>query len=103
MDETYSNIAFKLQNDLIDIITKKQEVNEYELIVFKYLFISELKIPLLEDFGVEINENSFSLYIIPDNLDFNVLRKLDDAFDKFQLQFMPNPYNILKLQFNLGD
>ena len=68
------------------------------------MFISELKIPLLEDLGVEITEDSFILYIIPDDLKFSVLRKLDDVFDKFTLSFMPNKYNIIKLKFSLdGD
>ena len=69
--------------------------------MYKYLFISELKIPLLEDIGIEINDDSFMLYIIPDNLSFDVLKKLDSYFDKFDLYFMANPYNILKLKFQL--
>ena len=67
------------------------------------MFISELKIPLLEDLGVEITENSFILYIIPDGLELDILRKLDDVFDKFKVSFMPNDYNILKLRFLLED
>jgi hypothetical protein len=74
-------------------------VNEYELIVYKYVFISELKIPLLEDLGVEIDDNSFILYIIPDDLKFETLKRIDDIFDKFELIFMPNQYNLLKLKF----
>jgi len=73
------------------------------LIVYKYVFISELKIPLLEDLGVEITEDSFILYIIPDGLELDILRKLDDVFDKFKVSFMPNDYNILKLRFLLED
>lgn len=67
------------------------------------MFISELKIPLLEDLGVEITEDSFILYIIPDGLELDILRKLDDVFDKFKVSFMPNDYNILKLRFLLED
>lgn len=74
-------------------------MNEYELIVYKYVFISELKIPLLEDLGVEIDDNSFILYIIPDDLKFETLKRIDDIFDKFELIFMPNQYNLLKLKF----
>lgn len=67
------------------------------------MFISELKIPLLEDLGVEITEDSFILYIIPDSLELDILRKLDDVFDKFKVSFMPNDYNILKLRFLLEE
>ena len=67
------------------------------------MFISELKIPLLEDLGVEITEDSFILYIIPDGLELDILRKLDDVFDKFKVSFMPNDYNTLKLRFLLED
>lgn len=101
--ETFEVIASKIQDELSDIIRNRKELNEYELIVYKYLFISELKIPLLEDLGVEVKEDSFILYIIPDNLEFEELRKLDDAFDKFELKFMANPYNLIKLEFVLGD
>ncbi len=79
-------------------------MNDYELIVYKYTFISELKIPLLEDLGVEIIEDAFILYVIPDDLQFNVLRHLDDVFDKFKLVFMANEYNLLKIKFMIdGD
>lgn len=87
----------------MDIIISNKEINDYELIVYKYVFISELGIPLLDDLGVEINENSFILYIIPDDLEFSLLRKLDDVFDKFKVSFMQNSYNIIKLRFSLGD
>ena len=60
-----------------------------------------MKIPLLEDFNVEITEDSFIVYIIPDGLEFALLRKLDDAFDKFKLMFMSNEYNLIKLQFKV--
>jgi len=96
-------LAFKIQNELIDIINSNKELNDYELIVYKYVFISELEIPLLDDFGIEITEDSFILYIIPDDLKFSLLRKLDDAFNKFELSFMPNPYNVIKLKFMLSD
>ena len=100
---TFEAIAVKLQEELVDIIENNKEVNDYELIVYKYVFISELKIPLLEDFGIEIEEDFFVLYIIPDGLEFDLLRKLDDVFDRFSITFMPNDYNILKLKFTLGD
>lgn len=93
-------IASKLQEELIDIIIHNKEVNDYELIVYKYVFISELKIPLFEESGIEILDEGFVLYIIPDDLEFNVLRKLDDAFDKFELNFMANPYGLIKLKFS---
>lgn len=96
-------MAFKIQNELIDIINSNKELNDYELIVYKYVFITELKIPLLDDFGIEITEDSFILYIIPDDMKFSLLRKLDDAFNKFELSFMPNPYNVIKLKFMLSD
>ena len=85
------------------IIENNIEVNDYQLIMYKYIFTSELKIPLLDDLGVEIAENSFILYIIPDDLELSLLRKLDDAFDRFEASFMPNPYNLLKLKFALCD
>ena len=57
----------------------------------------------MEDIGIEICEDSFVLYIIPDDLEFELLRKLVDAFDRFKVTFMANRYNILKLRFKLGD
>lgn len=102
-EETFEVIASKLQDELADIIRNNKEVNEYELIVYKYMFISELKVPLLDDLGVEIKEDSFVLYIIPDDLLLSKLREIDDAFDKFKLSFLPNEYNILKLKFLLCD
>ncbi|MBQ2636092.1 MAG: hypothetical protein IJG09_05270 [Methanobrevibacter sp.] len=100
---TFEAIALKLQEELADIIENNKDVNDYELIVYKYVFISELKVPLLEDLGIEIEEDFFVLYIIPDDLEFDLLRKLDDVFDKFKVTFMPNDYNILKLKFTLSD
>lgn len=100
---TFNTIASKLQDELVDILKSKKEMNDYELIVYKYVFISELNIPLFEDLGVEINEDSFVLYVIPDDLEFSRLRDLDDAFDKFAITFLPNSYNLLKLNFRLSD
>lgn len=100
---TFKAIASKLQDELVDIIKSKKEVNDYELIVYKYLFISEMNIPIFEELGVEITEDSFILYVIPDDLEFNLLRDLDDSFDKFTITFLPNSYNILKLNFKLSD
>lgn len=101
--ETFDVIAQKLQEELADIIKANKEVNDYELIVYKYIFISELKIPLLEDLGVEITEDAFILYVIPDDLKFSCLRQLDDVFDRFEMSFMANEYNILKIKFLLED
>jgi len=100
---TFERIASKLQEELIEIIKSNKELNDYEIIVYKYVFISELGIPLLEDLGVEITEDSFILYIIPDDLEFEVIRRLDDAFDLFKLTFMPNDYNLIKIKFELSD
>lgn len=102
-EDTFEAIAFKLQDELADIIANQKEVNDYELIVYKYIFISELKIPLLDDLGIEISDDSFYLYIIPDNLKLDVLRKLDDVFDRFEISFMQNSYNLLKLRFLMCD
>lgn len=100
---TFENVASKLQEELFEIIQSNKEINDYELIVYKYVFITELGIPLFEDIGIEICDDSFILYIIPDNLEFGLLRKLDDAFDRFRVTFMPNNYNILKLRFRCFD
>ena len=100
---TFDEVASKLQCELADIIMNRKEVNEYELIVYKYLFITELKIPVHEDLGVEIVEDSFVLYLIPDGLEFRVIRRLDDAFDRFRITFMPNDYGLVKLKFELSD
>lgn len=100
---TFEAVAVKIQDELADIIKNKKELNEYELIVYKYVFISELEIPLLEDLGVEITEDSFILYVVPDDLEFEMLRKLDDNFSKFKISFLPNSYIILKLRFKLCD
>lgn len=102
-EETFDVIASKLQDELVSIIRNEKEVNDYQLIVYKYIFISELKIPLHEELGLEITDDSFAIYIIPDDLKFGVLRLLDDAFDRFELNFAPNEYNILKLNFRLCD
>ena len=102
-EETFDAIALKLQDELVDIIKSGIDVNDYQLIMYKYIFISELKVPLFEDIGVEICDDSFVLYVIPDDLEFDLLRKLDDAFDKFKVTFMPNPYNLIKLRFSLCD
>ena len=100
---TFKVVASKLKDDLVDIISNNSDVNDYELIVYKYVFISELKIPLHEDLGVEIEDDSFILYIIPDDLKFSTLRELVDEFGEFDVTFMPNSYNILKLKFRLSD
>ena len=102
-EETFDAIALKLQDELVDIIKSGIDVNDYQLIMYKYIFISELKVPLFEDIGFEICDDSFVLYVIPDDLEFDLLRKLDDAFDKFKVTFMPNPYNLIKLRFSLCD
>lgn len=86
---------------MTEIISNNKQVNDYELIVYKYVFISELKIPLQDDFGFEIDDDSFILHVIPDDLKFEVIRKLDDVFDRFELIFMPNELNLLKLKFLL--
>lgn len=100
---TFNVIAGKLQEDLIDIIKSGKDVNEYELIVYKYVFITELGMPVHEELGVEIDDDSFILYIIPDDLKFTSLANLVEAFDKFEVTFMPNSYNFLKLNFKLDD
>ena len=100
---TFDVIASILQSELVEIIKDNNEVNDYELIVYKYVFISELKIPLFEELGFELTEDSFILYIIPDDLEFSVIRRLDDAFDNFKLTFMPNDYNLIKIKFELCD
>lgn len=92
-----------MQDELADIIKNNLEVNDYQLIMYKYIFISELKVPLLEDWGIEITEESFVLYIVPDDLKFDLLRDLDDVFDRFELSFASNNYNIIKLRFKLCD
>ena len=86
-----------------NIIKSNVEVNDYQLIMYKYIFISELKVPLQEDLGIQIEEGSFILYVIPDDLKLSILRKIDDAFDKFNVTFMPNSYNLIKLKFSLCD
>ena len=100
---TFKVVASKLKEDLIDIIRNDRDVNDYELIVFKYVFISELKIPVHEELGIEIEDDSFILHVIPDDLKFSTLRELVDEFDEFDVIFMPNSYNILKLKFRLSD
>ena len=100
---TFKAIADKLQEELIDVIHSENEVNDYELIMYKYLFISELGIPLFEDGGIEMTGDSFILYVIPDDLEFSLLRKLADAFDEFKITFMPNSYGLIKLRFELCD
>lgn len=102
-EETFDAIASKLQDDLANVILGKKQINEYELIVYKYVFISELKMPLFEEMEIEITSDSFILHLIPDDLQFTQLRKLDEAFDRFKISFLPNSYNLLKLNFKLSD
>lgn len=102
-EETFDAIASKLQDELVGIIKNNVEVNDYLLVMYKYIFISEMKVPLQEDLGVQISDDSFILYIIPDDLELSLLRKLDDVFDRFDATFMPNPYNLIKLKFALRD
>ena len=101
--QTFDVVASKLQDELIDVISNDNQVNDYELIVYKYVFISELNIPVVEDLGIEILEDAFVMYLILDGLKFSLLAKLDDAFDKFELVFMPNSYGVIKLKFLLSD
>lgn len=101
--ETFDALASKIQDELADIIQNNKTLNEYELIVYKYVFISELKIPLLEDFDFKVTEDSFIVHLIPDGLQLELLRRLDDAFDKFEITFMPNKFNVIKLKFRLRD
>lgn len=100
---TFDVIASKIQDELAEIISNGDEVNDYGLIVYKYVFISELKIPVHEDLGIKIKENSFVLHIIPDDLEFELLENLVNAFDKFKAKFKANDYNIIKLEFVMRD
>lgn len=86
---------------MASVIQNKKQINEYELIVYKYMFISELGMPLFDEKEIEIDSDSFTVHMIPDALEFDRLRKLDDAFYRFDLIFMPNVYNLLKIRFNL--
>lgn len=102
-DDYFREVGLKLQDELASVIMSNQEVNDYELIVYKYVFIRELEIPLVEDLAIEIDDDSFIVYMIPDNLAFDKLRMLDDVFDRFKIFFMPNRYNVVKLKFLLSD
>lgn len=102
-DEYFRKVALKLQDELADIIMGDGQANEYELIVFKYVFSTELEIPLLDDLSIEMDEDSFSIYVIPDDLPFSKLRQLVDVFDRFDVIFMSNSYNSIKLKFVLSD
>ena len=99
IDITFEQIALKLQDELADIIINAREVNDYELIMYKYIFSSELGVPIFEDVNFEIDDDSFMIHIIPDDLEFSLLRRLDDAFDRFNVTFMPNSFKVLKLKF----
>ena len=92
-------IASKLQDELADIIINGKEVNDYELIVYKYVFSSELDLPVFEDVNFEIKDDYFTIHLIPDDLGLSLLAKLDDAFDRFKITFMPNEYKVIKLKF----
>lgn len=101
---TFEKIASKLQDELIESIADNRQLNDYELIVYKYVFSSELGVPIVDDLNFEIKENSFFINVIPDDLELDLLRKLDDVFDKFKVTFAPNPYNVIKLKFSyVGD
>ena len=73
---TFRAVATKLRDELEAIIKSGKEVSDYELIVYKYVFITELAIPVHEDLGVEIDEDSFILYIIPDIIMSNSISQI---------------------------
>ena len=100
---TFGAIAGKIQDELVEIIRNGVEVNDYQLIVYKYVFISELKIPVHEELGIELTEDSFIVYVIPDDLKFGILEKFVNAFDRFEAKFKANDYNIIKMEFVLCD
>lgn len=102
-EETFDVVARKLQEELIDIIKNGKQINEYELIVYKYVFISELKVPLFEEMEIEIVDDGFVIHVIPDNLKLDELTKLNDVFDRFEIIFLPNSFNVIKLKFLLCD
>ena len=100
---TFNRVALKLQDELAQVIKSKKQANEYELIVYKYVFITELEIPVHDEFELEITDDSFSLHLNPDGLKLSLLEELDKAFDRFTITFMPNSYGLLKLNFKLND
>ena len=96
-DETFEMMASKLQDELLEIIENHYELNDYELIMYKYVFTSQLNLNEVRLF--EIDEDSFTLTIVPENLEFKYLRQVDDAFDKFELILLPDQF--VKIKFRV--
>ena len=86
---------------MIDVIDKDIEIDDYKIILYNHLFTHELDLPVLH---FEKDENSFVIYILPDDLELKHLRLIDDAFDEFELVFMPIQNKLIRLKFILkGD
>ena len=95
--ETFSQVAETLQNELIDLVKIGNKLDDYQIILYNYLFTKELDFPTLH---IEIKENHFILYVVPDDLSVKHLRLIDDTFDKFELTFLENSQeNSIRLKF----
>lgn len=73
------------------------EVDDYKIILYNHLFTNELDFPVLH---FEKDDNSFILHVLPDDLEVKQLRLIDDAFDEFELIFVPvSQNNLIRLKF----
>lgn len=89
-------MSHQLQKELIDVVRFDVEVDDYKVILYNYLFTQELDFPVLH---FEKEDDSFILHVLPDDLQVRQLRLIDDAFDEFELVFMPVCENLMRLKF----
>lgn len=85
----------QLQKELIEVVKFDVEVDDYKVILYNYLFTQELDFPVLH---FEKEENSFIIHVLPDDLEVKHLRLIDDAFDEFELVFLPVFENLIRIK-----
>lgn len=88
-------VARQLQLELIDVIENDVEIDDVKEILYNHLFTHELNLPVL---NIEKDDNSFILHILPDDLELNHLRKIDDIFNRFGFVFMPSKDTLIRLK-----
>lgn len=86
-----------MQKELSALVKTGDDLDDYQVILYNYLFTTELSFPIMH---IEIKENSFILHVVPDDLKVKQIRLIDDAFDKFELVFLSNsPEKLMRLKF----
>ena len=97
-EDTFIQVANQLQKDLIDIIEEDIELDDYKVILYNYLFTKELDFPVLH---IERDNNYFIIHVLPDDLSISDLASINEVFDRFNIMFLPNSENLIRLKFIL--